>query len=627
MSNEAMVRGAIEADVKVISAYPGAPTSEILDTFNKAQAEFDYKFTIATNEKVALETAAGASMAGVRSLTSMKSVGLNVASDAFFSLAYTGIRGGLVMVVADDPFCHSSQSEEDGRFFGPNGYIPMLEPSNPQEAKDMVKAAFEISEHYRTIVLVRTTTRINHQSGMIELERIERKPFKRTKWSDIADNYFTVGEIARQNKYKLLDKVKQLQNEFDTSKYNIIINTEDESEVGVLTSGVGYCYSVDSCKRLGIKPKILKLGTTYPLPKNTIVNFMRKLKTLIVIEELSPYLEHAAKRFAYDEGIDIKIIGKDSGHFSEAMEYNIPIVVKGIAKGLNIKPSIDYDAVLKRADDLKSILPIRMPCFCAGCPHRATLWAIQQAIRGRSVVFNNDIGCYSMAFFPPLNMSISMLSMGSTLGISAGMSQVLEDTVMSMVGDSTFFHAALPGLVNAAYHNLNITLFLLDNEVTAMTGQQTHPGTPEDHGMPENKKRIKPEEVCKALGIEHIAIVDSYDVKNNIQIFKDAFDFQGPAVVICRRSCALHGDRIKRRTGLQIIPNEVDKDSCQKPHTCIRGFHCPAIRFDTDDRASHIQPEICDGCSVCASICPFGVIHPIGENNKKGLEQDGEAMV
>jgi indolepyruvate ferredoxin oxidoreductase alpha subunit len=620
-----MVRGAIEADVKVISCYPGAPTSEVLDTFNKAQNQFDYKFTIATNEKVALETVAGASMAGFRSLTSMKSVGLNVASDAFFSLAYTGIKAGLVLIVADDPFCHSSQSEEDGRFFAPNGYIPMLEPSNPKEAKLMVQKAFEISEKSGTIVLVRTTTRINHQSGMIELGKIERKPFSKSKWSDVGGDYFTVGEVARQNKYKLLEKMKKIRSDFAESELNFI--NEGTGDIGIITSGVGYCYSLDACKKLGISPHILKLGTTYPLPEQKISQFIRKLKTLVVVEELSPYLEHAVKRIAFDSGINIRIIGKDSGHFSEAMEYNVPIVVEGIASALDLKPPINYDAIVERAEQLKSILPIRMPTFCPGCPHRATLWALRQAMRGKDVVFNNDIGCYSMAYFPPLNMSVSLLSMGSTMGLSAGMSQVLEDNVLSMIGDSTFFHAGLPGLVNAVYHDLNLTLVILDNEVTAMTGQQTHPSTPEAHGMPKGKTQIKIEDVCKAVGVKHLKIIDSYDVKNNIDIFKEAIDFQGPAVVISRRSCALHGDRIKRKTGVKIIPNEVDKSSCKKPHRCISGFHCPAIIFDTDDRASHIQTELCDGCSVCARICPFSVIHPIGSSQKISRDEKKDKVV
>jgi indolepyruvate ferredoxin oxidoreductase alpha subunit len=619
-----MVRGALEADVKVVSAYPGAPTSEILDAFNKGQKNFDYKFTIATNEKVALETAAGASMSGFRALTSMKSVGLNVASDAFFSLGYTGVKGGLVMVVADDPFCHSSQSEQDGRAFGPNAYIPMLEPSNPAEALEMVKEAFDMSEKYRTIVLVRTTTRINHQSGMIDQSKLNRKPFEKHKWSDVGEDYFTVGEVARQNKKDLLKKVKALQNEFENSRFNKVIpgSGEDGSQLGIITSGVGYCYMVDAAKRLGITPTILKLGTTFPLPDKKILEFITGLKTVIVVEELSPYLEHGVKKIAMDGGVQLKVIGKDSGHFSEAMEYNVPIVVKGMASALGLKPAMDYDAIVKRGDELKSILPNRIPVFCAGCPHRATLWALKQAFRGRDVVFNNDIGCYSMAYFPPLNMSVSMLSMGSTMGLSAGMSQVLKDNVVSVVGDSTFFHAALPGLANMVYHDLNFTLIILDNEVTAMTGQQTHPGTPEDHGGVEGKSRIKIEEVCKGFGIKQIAIIDSYDVKNNVDVFKEALDFEGPSVVISRRSCALHGDRIKRRTGVPIIQNEVDKRSCKKPHTCIRGFHCPAIIFDTDDRASHIQPEICDGCGVCARICPFGVIHPIGSKEpKKEVEE------
>jgi indolepyruvate ferredoxin oxidoreductase alpha subunit len=341
-----------------------------------------------------------------------------------------------------------------------------------------------------------------------------------------------------------------------------------------------------------------------------------------VVEELSPYLEHQAKKIAQDEGLTLNVLGKESRHFSESMEYNPAIVVKGIASALDMAIPIDYDKIEKRASELKAILPERIPVFCAGCPHRATFWSIKQAIRGRNVVFNNDIGCYSMAYFPPLNMTMSLLCMGASLGVSAGMSQVLEDDVMCVVGDSTFFHAALPGLVNAVYHNLPITLFVLHNEVTAMTGQQTHPSTPEGRGKPKNTMSINIEDVCKGIGVEHITIIDSYDVKNNIPKIKEALDFKGPSVIISRHSCALHGDRIKRRTGVAIIQNEVDKDVCKKPHTCIRDFYCPSFVFDTDDRAARIQPEICDGCGVCAKICPFDSIHPIGEKpSKKEVEK------
>ncbi|UCG68360.1 MAG: indolepyruvate ferredoxin oxidoreductase subunit alpha, partial [Thermoplasmata archaeon] len=590
MCNEAIVRGALEADVKLASFYPGSPTSEILDTFNNLKEHFDYKFTIATNEKVALETVAGASMGGFRSFTSMKSVGLNVASDAFFSLGYTGLNGGVVMVVADDPHCHSSQNEEDGRFFGPNAYIPILEPSNPQEAKEIVKEAFDISERHKSVVVIRTTTRVNHQSGIVNTGPLNRKPFNKNKWADVGANYFTVGDTARENKHKLLEKVKGLRSEFEKSPYNII--SDGEGDFGILTSGVGYTYAVDALKRLNLNSPVFKVGTTFPLPDKKVAKFMENLKMLVVVEELYPYLEYNAKRIAHDFGLDIKIMGKNTGHFSEALEYNVPIVVNGIANATGTSNPKDYDSILKKANELKAILPDRLPCFCAGCPHRATFWSVKQAIRGRNVVFNNDIGCYSMAFFPPLNMTVSLLCMGSSLGLSAGMSQVLEDDIMCVVGDSTFFHAALPGIVNAVYHNLNITLLVLDNEVTAMTGQQTHPGTPEKRGKPENTRRIMIENVVKGIGVEHVAIMDSYDVKNNVNIIKEALDFKGPSVVISHRSCALHGDRIKRRTGVPIIQNEVNKDTCKKPHTCIRDFYCPSFTFDTDDRAARILPEI-----------------------------------
>jgi indolepyruvate ferredoxin oxidoreductase alpha subunit len=447
------------------------------------------------------------------------------------------------------------------------------------------------------------------------MNELKRTPFVKTKWSDVKADYFTVGDTARNNKLKLLEKVIALREDFEESPLNKVM--EGEGEFGILTSGVCYNYSVDAAKRLGVNPPIFKVGTTFPLPEKKIAKFMDNLKMLVVVEELYPYLEKNAKRIAFDFGIDITVVGKETGHFSEALEYNVPIVVKGISSATGCKSPKDYDAVLETAKDLKSILPERMPCFCAGCPHRASFWAIKQAIKGRDVVFNNDIGCYSMAYFQPLGMTVSLLCMGASLGLSAGMSQVLEDDVLCVVGDSTFFHAALPGLANAVYHDLPITLFVLNNEVTAMTGQQTHPATPEGRGKPEGTNTLDIESVCRGLGVKHIAIVDSYDVKNNVNVLKEAMDFKGPSVVISKRACALHGDRIKRRTGVPIIQNEVDKKICKKPHTCIRDFYCPSFTFDTDDRAARIRSEICDGCGVCAKLCPFGSISPMGSKTSE----------
>jgi len=310
LCNEAIARGALEADVKVVAFYPGAPASEILDTFSDALGSFDYQMEIATNEKVALEICAGAAFAGARSLTAMKSVGANVASDMLFVLGYTGVRGGLVIVMADDPHAHSSQSEEDGRFFAPNTYLPMLEPSTPQEAKNMVKKAFEISERHRVPVIIRTVTRVNHQSGIVKLGNIERSEFKKVKWKELKEEYTTLGEVARQKKLKMLERSARLLKEFEKSEFNLTHNPE--SEVGIVTSSVSYLYVLEALKMLNLndKVRILKLGTTYPLPKETIANFIRTLNKVIVVEELSPYLEKEIFVLAKDINSSIKIFGK-----------------------------------------------------------------------------------------------------------------------------------------------------------------------------------------------------------------------------------------------------------------------------------------------------------------------------
>jgi indolepyruvate ferredoxin oxidoreductase alpha subunit len=273
LCNEAIVRGAIEADVKLVAAYPGSPTTEILDTFSEAKTSFDYRMEISTNEKVALETCAGAAMVGLRSISSMKSVGMNVASDSFFSLSYTGVKGGMVIVMADDPQAHSSQTEQDGRPFGQNAYVPMLEPSDPAEAKRMVKKAFELSERHGVPVLIRTTTRVSHQSGMVDLEKVDRKPFEKLQWSHPPGRFVTVADSARAFKLKLLERTKGIEEEFNGSDLNLVRITG--SEVGMITSGAGYNYAVDACKTLAIDPSILKLGTTYPLPKKVIGDFLK----------------------------------------------------------------------------------------------------------------------------------------------------------------------------------------------------------------------------------------------------------------------------------------------------------------------------------------------------------------
>ncbi len=605
LCNEAIVRGALEADVKIVSAYPGSPTTEILDTFSELSPKFDYRMEISTNEKVALETCAGASMVGLRSMTSMKSVGMNVASDSFFSLSYTGVKGGMVIVMADDPQAHSSQTEQDGRPFGPNSYTPMLEPSDPEEAKRMVKAAFALSERHGVPILLRTTTRVNHQSGIVSLDKMDRKPFAKLAWDHPPGRFVTVAESARNFKHALLERTKNIEKEFEGSEFNRIVDAG--SDVGIIASGAGYNYAVDAAKILGIKPSVLKLGTTYPLPKVLVAGFLKKLKTVIIVEELSPYLELYVTAIAKDANPAVKIIGKWSGHFSESLEYNPNIVVEGFAKALGLKTPVEYGAILAKAKELKAGLPDRWPTFCPGCPHRATLHALLDATRGMKHILSTDIGCYSMSFLDSLRYGDSLLSMGACLGVAAGMQYAAQEKIIAMIGDSTFWHAGMPGLVSAIHHGNDFTLVILDNEVTAMTGQQPNPGRDYNAGG-QTAKPLVLEDVIKAMGITDITIVDPYQVKAAVGPMREALTRKGPNVIISRRACALYADRGKRKKGEVIDTNKVDKEVCKRPYSCIRSFYCPAISMDDADGKAFITKELCDRCDVCAKLCPYGSI-------------------
>lgn len=614
LGNEAIVRGALEADVKLVAFYPGAPTSEVLDTFSAALDKFDYQMEISSNEKVALEVAAGGAFSGVRSLTAMKSVGTNVASDILFVLGYTGVRGGLVIVMADDPHAHSSQSEEDGRFFGPNAYIPMLEPASVQEAKDMTKKAFEISERHRVPVIIRTVTRVNHQSGIVQLDKFARKEFKKVKWNSLSEKYTTLGEVARQRKLKMLKRSIALSEEFETSEFNSI--TQYDTDIGIITSSVSYLHVLEALKILGLQNKIsiLKLGTTYPLPKKLIQSFIKKLKKLIIVEELSPFLEKEIYVIAKDTNHDLDIFGKLNGTFSEAWEYNPDIVARGIALSTGSKIHDNTDFLIK-AKELRVNLPDRFPTFCAGCPHRATFVALNQALKiqvskGQNHYFANDIGCYSMWIYPPISRSDSSLCMGAGIGVANGLSHVIEERVVAIIGDSTFFHAGIPALVNAVHNENKFALFVLDNSVTAMTGQQYNPSTENIAGGKKGKK-VLIENMCKAIGVEFVEVVDSYDVKKNVEIFRKALAFDGLSVIVSRRECALYGDRLKRKQGIPIVPYYVDKTICKRPYVCLRSFYCPAYELDKD-RQPRISLELCDGCSVCSKLCPINSIKRAG---------------
>ena len=629
LCNDAIIRGALEADVKVVAFYPGSPVSEVLDGFYQVCDKFSIQMEIASNEKVALEIVAGASFAGQRSFTSMKSVGLNVASDAFFSLAYVGVNKGCVLLFADDPFIHSSQNEEDGRFFGPNAYVPMLEPTNPDEARRMVKYAFELSEKFSTVVTLRTTTRVNHQSAIVEMEPMHRTPFTPTNFRESTKSFATVGAKARELKALLLEKTKKIKDEFEASPFNEMHDgtmKDTSNRLGIIVSGISYNHVLEAVEKLGIDPAILKLGTTYPLPETMMRGFLKNLDTAVIVEELSPYLELHAKALAKDVNPRLCIIGKESGHFTEAGEFNVPLIVDTLANLTGKKPALDYQTLLGSRTKLKEILPPRIPVFCPGCPHRATFWALQRAIAGKEgkLAFMNDIGCYSMlllnaGLYSKIHPDDELLSMGSCLGTGTGVSLATgaNNLVLSVIGDSTLFHAGLPGMVNIANNQDNVKVLVLDNSVTAMTGQQPNAGTGYGPaGKP--KKRVEIEDIVKAMGFERLIVVDPYDTKKMAEALKPVLEEKGPAVIISRGPCALWHDRNLRREGKSRMPYRVDNKICRKCHTCMRDFYCPAISMEerestyVDDTgkkftgfSSHISDTLCDGCGVCSILCPY----------------------
>lgn len=608
LSNEAIARAVLEADTKVAAFYPGSPTSEILDTLYLLSQQYsDLKVEVSINEKVALETIAGASMAGVRSFSSMKSVGLNVASDTFYSLGYTGVNAGCVLLTADDPHAHSSQSEQDGRYFAQTGQVPMLEPSTPQEAYEMTKYAFELSEHYRILTLIRTTTRVNHQSAPVKVSEVKRTAFRKKRWEEVKAKYYTLSETALRLKGEALEKLKNIQVEFEDSPFNLM--HEGYGDLGIITSGVSYLHALEAVKTLGVKPPILKLGTLYPLPEKLISDFIEKSETVVIIEELMPYIEDAVTAIAKNANPDVKILGKRTDDFSMVGEYNAAIVTDALANIMGIKSPVDYKTILDRAAELKSILPKRLPTFCPGCPHRGTIWSVLQALKGLDYVVNNDIGCYSMLLLEPYEVTDSLLAMGASQGLSSGMQHVLEDNVVSFLGDSTFFHAAIPGIINAVHNRHDYTVVILDNSVTAMTGQQPNPGS--DFGATPVDE-IDIESVLRGIGVRNVITMDAFNPKDNIEKIREVIEKPGVKAIISEGPCALYNDRLKRRNRIPIIPNRISEEECKTIYACIRDFYCPAIRLDSGTRQANILMDLCNGCGNCARLCPRSAIHSTG---------------
>ena len=605
LGNEAITRGALEAGIDVATTYPGTPSSEIADTFSKIanfytkqKKDPGFYFEYSTNEKVALEVAGAAAISGLRALTCMKHVGLNVASDTFMTYLYIGCRGGHVIVSADDPSCHSSQNEQDNRYFALFGGAPMLEPSTPQEAKEMTRIGFEISEGLQSPILLRTTTRLNHARGPIKLEKI-KKPRKKGHFEK-SPFWITTPAIARQRHPELLKMLEKAEKISEKSQFNKIMNIGKPKDWGIITSGVSFNYVKETAEDLKLNVKILKLGMTHPLPHEMCKKFMQSCKNIVIVEELEPILENQFKTMAYELDCNVKIYGKSSGHFSRLFEYNPDIVTEAFSKIFKTKNS------LVKPESSKIKLPRRPPALCPGCPHRATYYACKKA-KPKGVIYPTDIGCYTLGREKPLEMADLLLCMGSNAGTACGLAVATDEKVVSFMGDSTFFHSGIPPIINAVHHDHDVVITILDNRTTAMTGHQPHPGTDFD-GMGRPAKKILVEDVVKGCGMEHIEITDPNKIKETTEAFKRALDFKGPAVVISKSPCILLENRDKRKRGEKIYVYEIDQEKCTQCKTCIARFGCPAIYYAEDD-SIHIDAQQCNGCGNCATICPFDAIH------------------
>jgi len=605
LGNEAIVRGALEAGVAMVTTYPGTPASEIGDRCYEISRQTDLRFEFSANEKVALEVAAGAAASGWRVLCAMKHVGLNVAADALMTLAYVGVKGGMVIVSADDPSLFSSQNEQDNRYYARMAGLPMLEPATPAEAQAMTRAAFTLSEELKLPVLLRTTTRVNHTRGAVTLGEMAPRPelgrFRKDPFRQVM-----VPAVARQAHGRLLEAGDRARTQAETSGFNKISGT---GTWGIVTSGVSSTYVADALRELGLtdKVRLLKLGFTHPLPEALLGDFLTPLTKVLVVEELEPFLEEGLKAVAQARGLTLSIQGKGPGLFSRLYEYHPGLVRQVIARYFGVPYQAPVPMVPEEV--LGQPLPDRPPNLCPGCPHRAMYYAVKIALRDLGVegVFPTDIGCYTLGLLPPLSMADFLICMGSSISTAAGISRATGQKVVGFIGDSTFFHAGLPALTNAVHNRHDFLLVILDNGTTAMTGHQPHPGVSlMPPGYPGEHVPIP--RVVKALGVEKLWVVNPFKYKESLAATKEALAAEGVRVLISQAPCHLYAQRVtgKRRTARFQVTRE-----CGECRDCLEYFGCPAM-YLKEGKAGCLQIDLdlCSGCAFCVQWCEN--IRPVG---------------
>lgn len=606
MGNEAIALGAVAAGVNLVSGYPGTPSTEVLETVAKRRTDNIY-VEWSVNEKAAMEVAAGAAYSGARSMVTMKQVGLNVASDPLMSLAYIGVKGGMVILVADDPGPVSSQTEQDTRHFAYYSKLPCFDPSSAQEAYEMVQEAFACSERYETPVFLRPTTRVCHGYASVTIKDADEY-IRHTPDGFVKDSrrWVIFPRLSYQNHIKIEDRNVALSKDFSAYKRNQIIRPKDSENSsasvrrGIAAGGISFTYVMEALKTAGSLP-VLKVATPHPFPEDLALEFLDGLDEVLCLEELDPVIEKELTFICGRYHLPVKIYGKLSHHVKNAGENSRDSVCQDI---LNFLKDTVRESGTGNCTDAAPTLPVRPPVLCAGCPHRASFYAVKTAMKGKKTIFCGDIGCYTLGNAMPLDMVDTCLCMGAGLGIAQGVGHIEPDTYcFAFVGDSTFFASAITGVVNAVYNQADMTLIILDNSTTAMTGHQPHPGTGQTM-MGEVAAKMNIEAILRGIGLRTVETVDPLNLEVSVNCVRRVAEEPGVKAIIFKSPCIAITNPDKT---MHILP-----DKCISCKKCIRELGCPALV--TEAGSVCIDKSLCTGCTLCAQLCPADAI----VNEKEG---------
>lgn len=608
--NEAVVRGAVEAGLNFAASYPGSPSSQILGLLGKIAKERNFYAEWSTNEVCAFEACLGASLANGRALCAIKQNGLLCVADALHCGAQHGVKGGFVIITSDDPSAHSSTNEFDSRYQAMSADVPMLEPNTMQEAKDMIPYAFELSEKTQQMVIVRLTTRVCHGRGNIVLGELPEKPHEMVQIGEW-DRMTCVNYLHKP----MLDKLDTIENIFETCPYNHYSGPENAEKL-IVASGTGHLYSKEALKRLGEQDTVglLSLATIWPMPEKYLLHYLNSAKEILVLEEVDPVIEHNLEALAGKHKLNIQFMGRSTGALPRIGELNPDNVMNAILDLL------ESDTIAKR-EPKEDTLPIRDLSFCAGCPHRATFYLLKKALKleKNPGVVIGDIGCYIMSSQAAGFWAYQACNaMGSGVNLAEALGQLthygLNQKVVTMCGDSTFFHTVIPGLINASYHNANMLMMVLDNSATAMTGFQPHPGTGIT-AMGDVTQAMSIEKICEAIGCD-VTVADPFDIENTSKVIPRLLNQPGLKVLIMRQPCATLMSK-QNHKGLEVYvdPDICYGDGCGCNRFCSRVWGCPGNSWDFTTGKAKIDPMSCVGCGVCAKLCPSGAIKVKGGDN------------